>query len=121
MIRLRESFQIFFHFAQRAGLSERTLLQIFLLCFQLLFQRLDQSFNRFLPLRQIAFGRFLKFSETLLREPQKFRRGLFQRIRAQGFERVAQIFDRFFLRQFGSRKFCSCNDFCSARIFSAAT
>ena len=57
-------FQLLLHFAERGGLRGFALLQPFLVGFQLLLERLDQSFNRFLPLRQIAFGRFLKFSET---------------------------------------------------------
>ena len=64
-------------------------------------ERLDQTFDGFLPLRQIAFGRLLKFAERLFRQPQKFRRGLFQRVRAQRLESVAQIRDRLFLRGLG--------------------
>ena len=61
---LRQQFQLFFHFAQRGRLRGFALLQTFLVGLQLLLERLDQRFDRFLPLRQIAFRRFLEFAET---------------------------------------------------------
>ena len=63
---LRERFQLFLHLAQRGGLRGFALLQTFLVGFELLFQRLDQAFDGFLPLGQIALGGFLKFAETIV-------------------------------------------------------
>jgi len=74
--RLRQCFQLFFHFAQRRSLRGFILLQTLLVSVQLLLERFDQTFDRFLPLRQVAFRGFLKFSKRLFRQPQKFRRGL---------------------------------------------
>ena len=88
---LRQKFQLLFHLAERGGLRRAALLQIFLVGFELLLERLDQALDGLLPLRQIALGRLLKFAEALFRQPQKFRRGLFQRIRAQRLERLAQV------------------------------
>ncbi len=76
-----------------------TLLQPFLVGFELLFQRFDQGFDGFLPLGQVALGGFLEFSEGLFRQPQKFRRALFQCLRAQCLERLAQIHQRLVLQR----------------------
>ena len=65
---LRQQFQLLLHFAERGGLRGFALLQSFLIRFQLLLERLDQSFDGFLPLRQIAFGRFLEFAKRLFRQ-----------------------------------------------------
>jgi hypothetical protein len=59
-----------------------------------LLERFDQTFDGLLPLRQIALGCLLKLPERLLRQPQKFRCRLLQRVCAQRLERVAQIFQR---------------------------
>ncbi len=67
------------------------MLQAFLVGFELLFQRFDQGFDGFLALGQVALGGFLEFAERLFGQSQKFRRALFQRLGAQGFERLAQI------------------------------
>ena len=89
----------FFTSPSVAACARLALLQAFLVSFELLLERFDQRFDGFLPLRQIAFGRFLKFAERLLGQPQKFRRALFQRLGAQRLERLAQIGQRLFLQR----------------------
>ena len=91
----------FFTSPSVADWAAGVLLEIFLVSFELLLQRFDQRFDRFLPLGEVALGGFLKLAKGLFRQPQKFRRGLFQRIRAQSLEGVPQIIERFFLRGFG--------------------
>ena len=47
----------------------------------------------------IAFGPFLKFSERLFRQPQKFRRVLFEGVGAQRAKCFAQIIQRLVLQR----------------------
>ena len=68
--------------------------------FELLFEGFDQGFDGFLTLGEFAFGRFLKFPEGLLGQPQEFRRGLFEGVRAQCFKGVAQVGQGLFLQRF---------------------
>ena len=74
------------------------LLQILLVGFQLLLERLDKHLDGFLPFVQITLGGFLQPAERLLGQAQKFRRVLLQRVGAHGLEGVAQIGNRLFLR-----------------------
>ena len=98
---LGEEFELLFDFAEGGGLGGRTLLQIALIIIELLFERFNQTFDRFLPLGEVAFGGFLKFAKALLGEAEEFGGGLFQGVGAEGFERVAEVGEGFFLGGLG--------------------
>jgi hypothetical protein len=83
-----ERFEVFLYLAEGIGLRALTLLEPLLINLELLLQGFNQCLYRLLSLRQVTLRRFLELAERLVGQPKKFGRRLFQRIGAEGFERV---------------------------------
>ena len=66
---LREPFQLLLHFAKRGRLGGAIGLQVFLIGLQLLLERLDQTFDRLLPLHQLALRHLLESAKRLFGQP----------------------------------------------------